>query len=216
MKSAITQCAAMTALLVSLVPAHAATIHDESIDGDLNEFQSVSPWISPGTPIGTLSVGSNVIVGQFGDDGAGNRDTDVYTVVVPNGFQLDAIDMDLTVVSGSVGGGSYFSIASGSDLGTGIPSVGANLDDGLYSGSGDLLAMFAGDTYSTGLPGVTIPLGAGTYTLGMSEINAIIDFEVDLQVSAVPLPAAGWLLGSAVLAMVGLGRRARRSRPEAR
>jgi hypothetical protein len=54
----------------------------------------------------------------------------------------------------------------------------------------------------------TPPLPAGEYTFWIQELSAErLFYELDFQVTPVPVPAALWLFGSALAGLVGFGRR---------
>ncbi len=58
-------------------------------------------------------------------------------------------------------------------------------------------------------------IGAGLYSISMfgqtaSEIGAYsLDYSIEINVSAVPVPAAAWLFGSGLLGLVSIARRRR-------
>jgi hypothetical protein len=184
--------------------AQAAVIHNEAVNGDLTDFVEVDPWLTAGTSLGTLSVGENTILGNFGT-WAGDDASDVFTFEIPVGFQLDSIDLTY-IDNGASDGGSYMAIQGGTTLGTGMSTVGQNLSNALVDSSCDLLAMFeAGPAY--GGIGLAGPLLAGDYTIGLHEIHSVIDYQMVFHMSPVPEPAT---IG--MLACGGMGLLARRKR----
>lgn len=190
---------------LTITPIQAATIHDEATDGDLADFIEVSPWITPGTTLGTLAVGPSTVIGDY--TGVVPRDSDVLTFEIPIGFQLDSIDLIYSVSSGDPGGGSYLAIQEGTELGTGIGTVSDNLSNALVDSSGDLLTIFAAGPAFGGL-GLTTPLSAGSYTIGLHETSeADISYSLTFNVTPVPEPASIALVLLAGLASLAAPRR---------
>jgi hypothetical protein len=178
---------ALFVLGLTAAPIQAATVHNEAINGDLTNFVEVAPWTTPGTPLGVLSAGANIVVGTY--TGVTPRDSDVLTFEIPSGHQLDSIDLVYDIISGSPGGGSYMAIQQGSELGTGMATVGSNLSNALVNASGDLLAKFASGP-AFGGTGLVAPLLAGQYTLGFHETgDATIGYSLAFNVSQVPEPS---------------------------
>lgn len=183
------------ALLVMAPQAGAVTIYDEAIHGDLANNTGEG---SPTTPIGALVLGDNEVIGTMGDDGSNNDDTDLFTFNVPFGMEIVSIALTYSVASGDPGGGSYFGIQAGTSIATTLANIGDNLSNALVGASGDLLAIWeAGPAF--GGSGLTGPLGAGDYSIFVSETAAEIDYVLGLGVAAVPEPGAAVLLGTAVL-----------------
>lgn len=182
----------------------AAVTYDEAVNGDFANANLASTGISPGTFAGVLADGINTIKGTFGNSTAPVRDTDVFSFTIPAGYQLTAIDLAFTTLSGDSGGGAYFGIQGGLNIGTGISTVGSNLSNALVSDSGDLLASFAAGPEFGGT-GLTAPLGAGDYTIFLSETAAVVGYSMDFAVSAVnPVPEPGeWAMLLAGLALIG-------------
>lgn len=183
-------------LLMVSTSANAATIFDEATDGDLVDAITAT---SPGQSVGTLALGSNVVLGTFGESVSG-ADTDTLTFEIAAGMQLDSIDLSITVLSGTQGGGSYYAIQAGSSIGTSMATVGNNLSNTLVAGDRDLLADFAAGPFAGG-SGLTAPLAAGQYTLWMSETAGELHYELDFITSAIPEPTTGML---GLLTLLGL------------
>lgn len=194
-----THAACGLAMLLPTVAA-AALSYDEATSGDFANANLASSGISPGTFAGVLSDTVNTIKGDFGISTSPVRDTDVFSFTIPAGFQLTAINLTYTTISGDSGGGSYFGIQGGLDIGTGFATVGSNLSNVLIDGSGELLARFAAGPEFDGT-GLTAPLGAGNYTMFLSETDAVVGYSVDFAVSAVPEPGE-WAMLLAGLALV--------------
>lgn len=184
----------------------AAVSYDEAINGDFANADLSSSGISPGTFAGMLSDSINTIKGTFGNSTASVRDTDVFSFTIPTGHQLTAINLIFTTISGDSGGGSYFGIQGGLDIGTGSGTVDFNLSNALIIDSGNLLASFAAGPEFGGT-GLAAPLGAGDYTVFLSETAAVVGYSMDFAVSAVPEPGE-WAMLLAGLALVsGIARR---------
>ncbi|MDQ3186270.1 MAG: FxDxF family PEP-CTERM protein [Pseudomonadota bacterium] len=196
--------------LALLLPgmASAAIAYDETASGDFAAANLESSGISPGTFAGVMTAGVHTITGTFGNSDAAGRDTDVFSFEIPAGQQLTAIDLTFTTVSGNANRGAYFGIQGGLEIGTGSATVGSNLSNALVAESGDILSRFAlGPEF--GGTGLTAPLDAGNYTMFLSETAAVVDYRMDLNVSAVPEPETYAML----LAGLGLiGATARRKK----
>ncbi len=189
-------------MLASL--AHAVTIYDEAIDGDFNGIVGGPTFLSPGTDIGALQSGINSIFGSFGQ-GVGPRDDDVFTFTVPVGYVLSGMELTQFLPSSSVGGGSYVAINDDAFVGTGLSTAAGNLSDALVSTSGDLFAEFLSGPYSFGSR-ITQPLAAGVYSMFWSEISTSVDYQLDLELTAVPVPASVFLLITAVISLIRYSR----------
>lgn len=189
------------ALLLPAMAGAATTIYDEAERGDFANADLASAGISPGTFAGLMSDTINTINGTFGNSTAPVRDTDVFSFRIPTGHQLTAINLTYTTISGDSGGGSYFGIQGGLDIGTGFATVGSNLSNALIMDSGNLLASFAAGPEFDGT-GLTAPLGAGDYTMFLSETHAVVGYKMDFAVSAVPEPGE-WAMLLAGLGLMG-------------
>jgi hypothetical protein len=202
-KNRLTPGALVLAMLLPTMTA-AATTYDEAINGDFANADLASSGISPGTFAGVLSDNINTIKGTFGNSTAPVRDTDVFSFTIPTGHQLTAINLTYTTISGDSGGGSYFGIQGGLNIGTGVATVDSNLSNALIIDSSNLLASFAvGPEF--GGTGLTASLGAGDYTMFLSETAAVVGYSMDFAVSSVsPVPEPGeWAMLAAGLALIG-------------
>ncbi|MEM7250963.1 MAG: hypothetical protein AAF493_06055 [Pseudomonadota bacterium] len=185
----------LTLALTPLANANQVLLHDEFVDGDLANFINAPPFMSPGTPLGPLSIGSNIVRGLFGTSGL--TDQDLFTVEVPSGTRLS--DIQLTYQPfGDVGTGSYFAVNDGPDLGIAFSTAAQNLSDALVGESGSLLQAFIDGPWAQGL-GISGPLESGTYTFALNETSATVEFELDLQLTPVPIPPAALLMLSGVV-----------------
>lgn len=180
---------------------NAGVLYDEAISGDLNNLIAGAPFISPGTDLGELMVGINSISGNFGTVG-GIRDDDIFTFTVLTGYELSSINLSqFQILSGSISNGSYFALNDGTNVGTGISSAANNLSDALINTTGNLLDNFIAGPYAVG-SGIHGVLSAGTYSLFISETSASsIDYQIDLNVTSVPIPAAFWMFISTFVAL---------------
>lgn len=169
--------------------AHAATVYDETANGDLSD-NNLSP-----TSI-SLGVGQNLILGSTVHEPT--LDRDFFTVTVGAGRTLNAVLLssftntdDLSFIGYTVGGpftALDLSGVEGWGLIGGPPGV---------SVGGDVLSFLAGG-----------PVGPGTYSFWLQETSGSTTYTLDYQVSAVPLPAALPLFFSGLL---GLGAIVRKS-----
>ena len=171
--------------------ATAAVIYDEA-SGDL------SGTTTP-TPIGTLALGDNTVVGVLNNTAGFDRD--VFTFTVAAGQLLSAISVD-----SMTGTNHFLALDDGSTLDSvtdasvllgslliGSPEVGTDILDDLAGGTG------------FGSPGFVAPLAAGDYTFWFQETNGTdVDYSFTLSTTAVPEPGVG-VLG--LLALVALAAR---------
>ena len=168
--------------------AHAATVYDEAVNGDLSN-DNLSP-----TSIG-LGVGQNLIVGSTVHQPS--LDRDFFTVTVGSGQTLNAVMLssytttdDLSFIGYKAGGlftNLGFSGVDGWGLIGGPPGV---------SVGGDLLSFLAGG-----------PVGPGAYSFWLQETEGSTTYALDYQVAAVPLPA---VLPLFISGLLGIGAMARK------
>ncbi len=184
--------------------ASGAIVWDESMDGDLSD--------DPLAPTGIMfAVGVNGVIGTDGD--ADTRDYITFTI--EDGYQLDAILLQeyLDVATGGDGDRGYIAINSGDtsaipDGGNSDSFLGGSHMDPLAAGT-DLLAILAAAPLAG--TGFDAPLGPGTYSFLIQQTGVeITSYGLDFVVSAtVPVPAAVWLLLSAIGVAGGVSRRGR-------
>jgi len=193
--SIVLQCLALGLLGVST--AHAATVWNEDLNGDLS-----GNGLSP-TAIGVAS-GSNVILGLTGDFGQG-VDRDYFKITVPNNLELTAINLlPSTSVSGGV---SFIGMQRGPQL-TVTPSGG---------GANVLIASghYGNDLIGTDiLPQIKLQnagkLSGDTFSVWVQDTGGPANYGFDFVLTPVATPAAapsvsGWgllLLGAALGSML--------------
>lgn len=193
----------LLALLTALVlPFGMAQARDwnEVGDGDLSGDGNAP------TPLGTLSLGSNVISGTMGAlGGIGPLDADIWNFSVAPGNYLTGIDLTAySAASGSLNNQSFMAIANGGTISTTDPSQHLSNalwgygEDGFGGTYTNLLALLdAGPVYS-GI-GFNGPLPAGNYTFWIQEGGDQINYTIDFVTSPVPEPGSAMLLGIAGL-----------------
>jgi len=172
--------------------ATAATIWDESIDGDLSGDQ-LAPTVL------VVGVGANSITGvtQTGD-------VDFFTFTVPDGANLAQVILTsfdsaddlafLAIQSGPVITDTASAAALLGWVHASATFVGTNVLDDMANGAGAL--------------GFTTPLGPGTYTVWMQQTGADpVAYGLDL-VLRVPEPSMALLFAFGIAAL-GFGRRRR-------
>lgn len=188
-------------LLVISITAFCQTTQaawDEGVDGELSADAAAPTAIS-------IVSGSNIIIGANSIQGSLGRD--IFEITLASGQQLDSIILD--AYTGPAGGGSFFAVQAGSGISTG--SAAAQLGQALIgTASGNSVGDNVLDDLGLagfGGSGFTGSLTAGTYTFWFQETAGLTEYQFDLQVSEVPLPAAAWLFGSALLGLMGVARR---------
>lgn len=175
-------------------PVLAATAWNEGVSGDLS-----SVGLAP-TPL-SFALGANTVLGSMG-----SGDIDYFNFSVPVGAMLSAVMVNAgTAVSGTQ---SFFAMQVGPQI-TVTPTGGG-------TGPGSLLAFDHYDASDIGtnllarlLP-ATASLSAGTYSVWLNETAGTTPYSFDFVLTAVPEPAAGWMLAAGLLAL-GLQRRSARS-----
>jgi len=171
----------LLAVAFSLILANnvtAATIWDEGVNGDLNNS-------GDGTDIGTIESGAWDIIGTLdGVDDSSTRDEyDVFHFTAGSAWNFSLTDLNLDTASG------FFVW--------------------LYSYDGvsyNYLNSFNSSASGT----LTTDQMAGSYKMNFAPIGNIgaLAYQAQIEVSAVPLPAALWLFGPALLGFIGFRRKA--------
>jgi hypothetical protein len=186
-------------LLVAATSSYART-WDESVDGDLDFVTAGST-----API-VLDVGINSFLGSI-DYSADPRDFDTINFRVPTDHELTSFHLDYSWV------GEVFAFQG---IGLQNASSGAGIGDGLKLGNTAYCTSLSGPCQpSSSFPWLSLlPLEADHYWIQAGAVrqggapNAILNYEWEIVVTntAVPVPAAVWLFGSA-LGMLGWMRR---------
>lgn len=179
-RSLITKAALLLSFTIAL-PSYSATFNiNEMNDGDLTNATLNNSHV-------TLNAGDMLNV-----RGAVRRATDPF---------------DFTVTAGNVADFDLMSYTPTDPSSTRI--MGVTIRDGLNSPGGTILHSFTFDTTDT-LSGALslVQLMAGDYTVVIAGLGGSGkgDYFFKTTASAVPLPAAFWLFGSAFMGMLGLRR----------
>lgn len=175
-------------LLFAISTANAATVWNEVGDGDFTNFSG-----STSTDVGLLGVGSNTFLGSLdggpviADDPPGAQamngpdEFDTFKFTTAGAWTLDFE---------SLSGLTQLIIGYDDDdegFGTNTNAFPVSIDTDVFGG----------------------PLAAGSYLLKLIPPGnaGAIEYELTINVSAVPIPAAVWLFGSGLLGLVGMAKR---------
>jgi hypothetical protein len=200
MKRALSAKVLCMALAFGIGPgAEAATIWNESTDGDLSNDRLVPSLL-------TLASGSNVVQGTVGDGGTG-VDRDYFSITVPTGMVLTELTFTpLTSPSGDV---SFIALEAGPQMT--VTPLGQGLQDllGFEHVGRDLIGFNQLPVLAPSLNGV---LPSGIYSLWYQDTGGPAAYGIDFTVTPVPLPGAAVLLFSGLFGLAGLRRRGRQMR----
>jgi hypothetical protein len=170
----------LTAALTFGANSQAATVWDESANGDLDGTQTIA-----------LVAGVNTVLGFHVETGGSHNNYDAWNFTLASGQSISEIKITYDDPQG----------AFNQYPNQGVYSV---------TGPGSLLIfeaingdLFRTDTYSPELNDV------GNYLVELTGdfVYPQTNWSVDFTVSQVPLPAAAWLFGSGLLGMIGIARR---------
>lgn len=169
--------------------ANAATVYNEAISGDLTDFlSSISS-----TDIGLLGTGPNTILGSL--DGGPAIPDDPPGAIAENG--PDEFDVFLFSTTGPW----TVDFVSTSGL-TSAGIIYYENDGGITFGSFVSASSVALDVFGG-------PLAAGSYALALLPPGntGALGYDITINVSEIPIPAAVWLFGSGLLGLIGMARR---------
>lgn len=175
-----------------------AASYSESIDGDLSG--------APATPTAwTLDVGANVLSGRAGlIAGTSAYDYDLIAITIPAGRQLDSIGLTNYQNVDPFGFG-FIGMQAGSPW---LDTVGPAVSGAFLMGythiepvlvGGDVLSKMQEHSAD---PPFAIPLGPGTYSLLIQDIELAYDYTMSFNVSGVPEPSTAMLLAIGAAAVV--------------
>lgn len=177
--------------------AHATPFNDVSSDLS-NSF--ASPTVLP------LTVGSNLVTGRTGTQAGIDRD--YFTITVPNGFRLTAINL----VSTDVPSLSFFGLENGAIFTNPATTAPAQLLGYVHFGQSLVGTNILDDMGAgSGAQGFTGPLAAGTYSFWLQENSTpVVNYQIDLILAAAPaapapaLPPGVELFLAGGLALLGM------------
>ena len=171
-------------LLVALAtPASAATLWDETINGDLSSNAGAP------TPV-ALALGGNTVVGSVGNTTASPGERDYLTFTIPPGRKMSAINLISIVPVDNLG---FASLNAGAT--SFIPSAATNASflagihvSGVDVGTNLLVAFDQLSVTTNSLPAAELP--AGTYSFLIQQTNQITQtYAVEFVVSEVGVPS---------------------------
>lgn len=200
-------CGILMFVLLACVPmAHASSLYDESVTGDLSDMGLSPTQLS-------FSAGSNRVLGTTGRGTIVDRD--YFTFSVPVGYALAS----LTVLPGTTSAGvSFIGLEAGSTLTLPTNASVANglLGYTLYGPANintDILPTMA--VPANGSSGFTTPLGSGNYSVWIQELTAgsySYGFDFALApATAVPEPASAAVVAGGIAGLFFLRFRRTRS-----
>lgn len=191
--------------LSGLPAAQAATVWDESVDGDLSNLGT-----SPSAV--TLVPGANIVQGQTGRL-SGVVDRDYFSFTLPTGWQLDTLTLLPGTTFASESDAGFIAVQAGPQV-TVNPTGGspAGLLGWLHYSQNDI------DTDILGLMGIGFgasgfasPLPAGTYSFWVQNTSTGVSaYHLDFGVSVVPEPPVLALMAAGLAGLAA--RRGLRSR----
>ena len=206
--------AALALLLLFPHRATAATVWDESVNGDLSNDPLLPTTL-------TLAPGPNDVIGQAGGapgpDALAPFDQDFFTFTIPAGYELRSLTpvrLHLSTLQGDEF--AFIGIQGGAQITHGVspPSFGGDAK-GLLGwlhvpasdqGADILPAMGAAGNGATGFTG---PLGAGRYSVWVQDDHPL-SYDYSFDVAAVPEPSA-WGMMLVGFGWLGLAARRRRA-----
>ena len=184
----------LMAAFVGTSSARAGVLYDESVSGDLSNFQNAP------TPL-TLVNGTNSVLGNVGDTDS----QDWIAITVPSGFDLTSIvdsvytSADDTAFTGIAVGSSFTgsvfdptAYLGYTHFGPSMVNVGTNLLPSMGDNVGN----------APGSAGFTPPLPAGTYTILIQQLGSNLQYQMDYTIAPAPEPASLALVAAGALALL--------------
>ena len=172
-------------------------VYDEAVDGDLSD-----DWLAP-TQFVAFGAGQSIATMDVVDSNETFGDRDYFTITIPDGFQLDSIDL-LALDAGGGDDVAFVGIQEGAQVTVDpnfpnpAPLLGWILTQQSNVGNDILAPMIGGDN---------TPLGAGQYSFWVQQTGQdVTTLSFGFNVSVIPAPAP---VGLAGLAMLGAMRRRR-------
>lgn len=187
-----TACLIGTLCLTASFSASAATIITESTYSDFANAQGTTNPLAP-TDLGVFTNDTYIISGQvgWGDDRA-----DAFTFSIAEGHVLQ--NVFISDYSSSLGfDDSHLYMNRGATLSF-DPNDEIEFINFIESSIGTDLLQF------DSAPG---PQAAGSYTVQWQEFDGPSNYEMQFVVSAVPVPAAFWLMASGLFGLIGFAKR---------
>lgn len=181
--------------------ANAASVWDESINGDLSNDPAAP------TPV-TFMVGDNLVSGTMG---APDDARDYLSFSIGPGQSLVAlILMDLTSEMGDLVG--FHALNAGDSSFIPGPDTADSFLGGNHLDDSDICDDLLPDLAAAPLAGTgfDVPLGPGTYSYVIQQTGMDLN-SYSLKFQVVPVPAAAWLFGSALGLLGWLRRRQARA-----
>ena len=173
----------LTALLLAVLagPAGAATIWEETIDGDISSNVAAPTVV-------VLALGSNTIIGSVSNLAANPGERDVITFTIPAGRKLSALKLvalapdNLNFLSFNAGATSFIpSLATNASFLAGIHVAAADVGSNLMPAFDNLSVT------TNSLPAPELP--AGTYCFLNQQTSPIIQsYELEFVITEVSVP----------------------------
>lgn len=175
--------------------AHAATLHDESVQGDLSGDR-----LNPTRH--TLALGTNSVIAETAP-----LDLEYLTLTVPGGLLLSEIVLAEFTGESFV---SFIAVQRGDIMPVtpAITTAAGLLGWAHFSAVGSDLLGIMGSS-GAGAEGFVPPLPAGTYAFWIQELDAPVQYRLDFNVSPVPEPAQWVMVSLGLIALGALHRRRR-------
>jgi len=177
---------------------NAAVVYDESVSGDFAESDSETIVLN------TTGINSVLGTGCYFSSGACSRpDVDDFLFSIAPGLQVDSITFDVLNYTDSgttTDQRTFYWLQDGGYGAAGTDLVGQSID---------ILGSFPVSLFAAALP---LTSNNSVYAFNQSGFNltgdgGTWDYEIQFSVSPVPVPAAVWLFGTALVGLVGFSKR---------